>query len=207
MERDEILSALEHPGLTFEDGHHVYRLHGDVIPSVSTVLEPLSGELYAGIGKKTLDRAAEKGSEVHFAIEIWIKYGADEISEEHRGYFEAFLKWWEATKPIVIGSEVRTYHKILRYGGTIDLLCIIDGKLTLVDFKCTAAFNEMTCGVQLEAYSQALKSHGINVENKLILHLKKDGNYAVHPFLTNDVKRWRVFGSLKCVHDYIQSYK
>lgn len=65
----------------------------------------------------------------------------------------------------------------------------------------------MTCGVQLEAYAQALASHGIKVEQKKILHLKKDGRYDDRSYPANDAQRWRVFGSLKCVYDYIQSYK
>lgn len=191
--------------LEFDDESHTYRLNGIVIPSVTTVMEPLSAEKYKGISSATLNNAANKGTEVHNAIENWIKFGFEDISPEHKGYFDGFKEWWSRRKPTVIGSELRIYHKLLRYGGTLDLLCYIDGKLTLVDFKSTAVLSDMLCGVQLEAYAQALASHGIKVEKKRILHLKNDGKWSDPEFAANDSFRWRVFGSLKCVYDYIQS--
>lgn len=201
------VEAPELPELTFDDESHIYRLDGNDIPSVSRIMEPLKDANYAGISEKTLQHAADKGSSVHNSIENFVKFGIEDVAPEHRMYFNAFLDWWEEAKPIVVGSEIRIYHKILRYGGTIDLLCYIDGKLTLIDFKTTYTISDMSCGVQLEAYAQALASHGIIVEQKRILHLKKDGNYKLRPYPANDSQRWRVFGALKCVYDYIKSYK
>ncbi len=65
----------------------------------------------------------------------------------------------------------------------------------------------MTCGVQLEAYTQALGSRGIKIQRKKILHLKRDGRYDYRDYPTSDVERWRVFGALKTVYDYIGSSK
>lgn len=202
-----VVEVPELPELTFDDGSHIYCLDGNAIPSVSQVMEPLKDANYAGISEKTLQHAADKGTSVHNSIENFIKFGIEDVAPEHRMYFDAFLKWWEETQPAVVGSEIRIYHKLLRYGGTIDLLCYIDGKLTLIDFKTTYTISDMSCGVQLEAYAQALASHGIIVERKLILHLKKDGNYKLRPYPANDSQRWRAFGALKCVYDYIKSYK
>jgi len=204
---DRIIAVPDFPELAFDDGPHQYRLDGESIPSVSTILEPLSGANYAHIREKTLQNAANRGTSVHNSIEVWIKYEIEDVNPEHRGYFSAFREWWDLKKPIVVGSEVRVYHRILRYGGTVDLLAYIDDKLTLVDFKTTSSLVDMTCGVQLEAYAQALVSHGIPVEDKMILHLKNNGKYKEHSYAVNDAARWRVFGSLKCVYDYIQSYK
>ena len=61
--------------------------------------------------------------------------------------------------------------------------------------------------VQLEAYAQALADMGIRVQRKRILHLKKDGIYSIRDYPANDVNRWRVFGALKTVYDYIESSK
>lgn len=88
------------------------------------------------------------------------------------------------------------------YGGTIDLLCEIGGLLELIDFKTTYSLLEMTCGVQLEAYSQALISHGITPQRKHILHLKKDGKWSFREFPAKDPARCRVVGALKCLYDY-----
>lgn len=142
----------ELPELTFDEASHIYRLNGDIIPSVSKLMEPLKDQCYGGISKRTLENAANKGSSVHNSIENWIKFGIDDIPSEHRGYFNGFMEWWKQYKPRVFGSEVRIYHKLMRYGGTIDLLCEIGGLLELIDFKTTYTLLEMACGVQLEAY-------------------------------------------------------
>lgn len=202
-ESDTVVPELNE--LEFEEVTHTYRLDGIVIPSVSTIMEPLATAKYAGISEATLGRAADKGTTVHNSIENYIKFEFEDIPVEHRGYFEGFLDWWNNNYVRVVASEARVYHKILRYGGTIDILAYVNGVLTLVDIKTTSALSDMTCGVQLEAYTQALKSHGIKIEKKMILHLKKDGKYTERYFELNDAARWRVFGSLKCVYDYIQS--
>lgn len=203
---DMTVEVPELPELTFDEASHIYRLNGDIIPSVSKLMEPLKDQCYGGISKRTLENAAIKGSAVHNSIENWIKFGIDDIPSEHRGYFNGFMEWWKQYKPRVFGSEVRIYHKLMRYGGTIDLLCEIGGLLELIDFKTTYTLLEMACGVQLEAYSQALISHGITPQRKHILHLKKDGKWAFREFPAKDPARCRVVGALKCLYDYEQSY-
>ena len=204
---DTTVKVPELPELTFDEGPHIYRLNGVQIPSVSRLMEPLKASCYAGVSDRTLAKAAGKGTSVHNSIENWIKFGIEDVPPEHMGYFSGFREWWEKYRPIVVGSEVRIYHKLLQYGGTLDLPCIINGELDLVDFKTTYALLEMTCGVQLEAYSQALASHGLQVQKKHILHLKKDGKWEFAEFPAKDPVRWRVFGALKCLYDYEQSYK
>lgn len=194
-------------GLTFEEGPHIYRLNGLVIPSVSEVMEPLRAVHYAGISEKTLEKAAAKGTSVHNAIENFLKFEIDDISAENYAYFEAFMDWYRYRKPELIGSEIRLYHKILRYGGTCDLLCFINSEIWLIDFKTTYEISDMTCGVQLEAYAQALASFGFKIDKKMILQLKRDATWNEHLYPASDPKRWRVFGALKTVHDYISSCK
>lgn len=159
---DMTVEVPELPELTFDEASHIYRLNGDIIPSVSKLMEPLKDQCYGGISKRTLENAAIKGSAVHNSIENWIKFGIDDIPSEHRGYFNGFMEWWKQYKPRVFGSEVRIYHKLMRYGGTIDLLCEIGGLLELIDFKTTYTLLEMACGVQLEAY---LRENGIEVDD------------------------------------------
>lgn len=190
-------------GLEFEEQSHTYRLNGIVIPSVTTIMGPLNEEKYRGISESTLSNAADKGTAVHNSIENWIDFGFDDIPPEHRGYFDGFLDWWKKNEPTVIGTEIKGYHKTLRYGGTIDLLCIIKDEITLVDYKTTYAVSDMTFGVQLEGYAQILSSHGLKVQKKKILHLHSDRRYDEIEYPANDAERWRVFGSLKCVYDYI----
>lgn len=199
---NEIINTPDMIGLEFEDATHTYRLDGMEIPSVSTIIKPLSEIEYREISEETLNNAAKKGTEVHNAIENWIKFEIDDISPEKRPFLDAYLKWWRNHDIRVVESEWRIYHKIMRYGGTLDLLAYVDGYLTLIDYKTTYTILDMVCGPQLEAYSQALSSHGIKVDKKMILHLRKDGTYKEKFFPIRDTVCWQVFSALKTVYDY-----
>lgn len=195
----------EMPELKFEDEKHIYRLDGVEIPSVSTVMGPLSQHEYGRIDPYTLNKAAARGTAVHNAIENWIKYGLNDTDPDYQGYMDGFLEWWELRKPVVVGSEVRVYHKLFGYAGTIDLVAYIDGSLNLIDYKTTSKLIERNCRVQLEAYSQALESQGVKTVEKRILHLGNNGKWKEPEYPAKDAEAWRVFSSLKVVYDYIHA--
>lgn len=191
----------EFPELTFEENGHIYRLNGLVIPSVTTLMKPLSDDYYRTVNPDVLDRAARRGTAIHNAVENFTEFGAKDIAPQYAGYFDAFLQWWELRKPEPLAMECRLYHKILRYAGTADLLCIIGGRLTLVDYKSTAQVNTKLCAVQLEGYDRAFESHGVKVEDRLILHLSKSG-YEEVPFQRSS-KCWSVLSALMTIQNYM----
>ena len=189
------------PELEFEERKHIYLLDGVQIPSVTQLMKPLSDKVYGPVDIQTLENAARKGTIVHNAIDNYLEFEIEDIPEEHRGYFDAFLEWFENENPEVIATERKVYHKALRYAGTCDLLCMINGKLTLVDYKTSAAIQQMLYPIQLEGYAKAWETHGIKVEDKIILHLKKDGKYAVHRYATNP-EYYSVVFALSTLYNY-----
>ena len=192
--------------LDFDERSHIYRLNGEIIPSVSAVMSPLSQFKYAGVQWGTLNMAASKGTEVHNAIEVYLNYGIEDISDANRGYFEAFLKWKNIYTPEISATEYKVYHKLMRYAGTCDLICSIGGVPSLVDYKTTATVSDMTCSIQLEAYLQALKSQGIEISRKIILHLKNNGEYDVREYPAKDIESLQVFGALYTLYNYMKKY-
>ena len=195
----------EFPELTFEEEDHIYRLDGREVPSVTTLMKPLSNVVYGTVDPGVLSRAAHKGTAVHSANENYVLFGIEDIDPAYALYFEAFKAWWHECKPTPIGTEIRIYHKILEYAGTADLLCIIDGKVTLVDYKTSAQVSRMMYGVQLEGYDRAFDSHGIHIDQQLILHLRKNGTYKEVPF-KKSAKCWSVLSSLMTIHNYINEF-
>lgn len=197
----------QQPGLAFEEKTHQYILNGtQVLPSVTTLMKPLSDTLYAGIRPETLQAAAERGTEVHSAIEDYVTLGITDISEARRGYFEAFLRWMKDYNVQPLSVEHRAYHPALGYAGTLDMLCTLSKSdtdpqvLTLVDFKTSATVNKMLTGVQLEAYEQMLAATGLQVEQKAIVHLQADGRYQMPVYRKNDAESWRVFMACLTIH-------
>jgi len=197
---DKLTSFPEFPELEFEEENHIYRLNGIIIPSVSNILEPLSRAKYSRVDERTLDRAAERGTSVHDSIENFIKYGIVDVNPEYRGYFNGFHEWWENKKPIFIGSENRIYHKQMRYGGTLDLLVYIGDSLALVDFKTCYAKDDNSWKLQLMGYEYALMSHGIFIDEKMVLHLKKDGKCSEYQYPVKDGKELDDFNAFVKVY-------
>lgn len=193
--------------LSFDEEKHLYRLYGKYIPSVSTVMRPLSQALYKDVDEEVLNNAAARGTAVHYAIENYVKFGITDIEPELEGYFRAFRSWWKEANPTCLATECRTYHKILRYAGTADMPVLIGDECILIDFKTSASVNKMLTGVQLEAYAKAYESHGLMFDGKAVLHLKSDGKYDWHYYPKNDLENWEVFGALMTVHNHIQKYK
>lgn len=188
--------------LEFREIGHVYTLNGAIIPSVSKIIEPVSATTYGSIPTSVLQKAADKGTAVHEAIERFNEIGIMDIEEELCGYTEAYVRWFESEKPEVLACEYRFYHKIMRYAGTADLIAIINGELWLVDYKTSYSLATKNYRLQMEAYVQALATQGIDIKGKLILHLKKDGSYETVKYPVKDAEAWVVFGSCKKIYDY-----
>ena len=64
------------PELTFDEGTHL-PAPGAELPSVTTVMKPLSSEVYGGVDEWVMERAAGRGTAVHNAIENWSLYGIE----------------------------------------------------------------------------------------------------------------------------------
>ena len=193
--------------LTFDEATHTYKLDGVVIPSVTQVMKPLSDAYYGDVDTAILGMAAHRGHIVHTAIENLLKHDIDDIPPEYNGYLDAFKKFATEYPFEAVGIEMRTFHEILRYAGTVDLLCKLDGQLVLIDYKTSAKINEMLTGVQLEAYGSALASQDIHVENKAILHLKSDGKYTLKWYGKCSSENTAVFGACLKIYNHIQKFK
>jgi len=110
--------------------------------------------------------AADKGSKIHQAIVNLIdgqevlmeaKYPNDdgeveELSVEEYEAIKSFADWHKEVKPKVLAREEVVFTK--DYAGTIDLVCEIDEKLWLIDFK-SGQYIWPEHELQLSAYRHA----------------------------------------------------
>jgi hypothetical protein len=104
------------------------------------------------------DTALDIGSQVHSAIEQYIKTGKDlsgELMPEVANGFIAFLQWESENVSKWIESEIKTVNTTYGYGGTLDAIFENrDGEIVIVDFKTSKAiFDEMW--LQISAYRKA----------------------------------------------------
>lgn len=187
--------------LNFDEQNHVYQVDGIEIPSVTTIMRPLSAGVYRGIDEETMKAAAQRGTEVHQAIEIFGATGFMDVDEDYAGYITAYQKWARKYNPKIIASEYMTYHPVLWYSGTVDMLAVVGEANTLIDVKTTAQLNETLLSVQLAAYKEMLQANGIRIDDCACLWLKNDGDYRFE----KEALRMDIFLNCLAIYNYAKA--
>lgn len=160
---------------------------GNKLPSVTEILGGL-GWKYAPlmawankIGRegRTLSEgsrdAMEIGSIAHDLIEDWIlgrpqrERGTTPVDlwEPAMGCLHKFIAWWRAQhwseRFHVLGTEVAMVDRVMGYGGTADLIGLLDGRPVVLDYKTGKSVYAETA-IQLMAYAELWLHHGQRIE-------------------------------------------
>ena len=160
----------------YDEENHAYFVDGEQKPSVTDIASPISFERFDALQKALLERARQRGSRCHEIVEEYLI--TDEIDWEcvegdYCPYIEQFVLWRRTYRPKVLYTEKRLFG--YEFCGTCDLICVIDGKVVLVDYKVTAAVDKKSLAVQLAGYRRLLERYDIKVDECYYLHIKKDG--------------------------------
>lgn len=153
--------------------------------------------------RKKKEKAADWGTLVHKAIEIYIKtkaiptaveVGGENVvlSLEHMTSINNFVKWAEDNKVEFLESEKRIYSEEWMVAGTCDFVCKIDGKLYVGDLKTSSGIYEEYF-LQTAAYGKMMMEMGLydHFDHLVIVNCKKDGTI-------DTVIRKDVAGNIKC---------
>lgn len=163
----------------FNEETHEYFVDGVKYPSITEIAKPISFERFNALQQSILEKARQRGKRVHELCEEYLLCGEideKEIESEYLPYVASFIEWVRTYKPKVIYTEKRLFGANLGYCGTFDLLCEIDGKIVLIDYKATSTIDKKSLSVQLAGYDELVMSRlGIAVDVFMVLHLKKDG--------------------------------
>lgn len=180
------------PGeLLFEEASHTYTLDGKRLPSVTQVLEPLSG--YAGIPAHILQNAAERGTAVHKICELYNNGILGEFDPALAGYLEAWKNFLLMSKLEVIFSELRMFHPTLHYAGTMDIFGVCKRKKIVLDIKSSAELMPST-GPQTAAYEELVKvTLKETAQERWGVLLRADGTFKI--VKCSDRTDWATFRS------------
>lgn len=172
----------------FDPVEHRYFLDGHEVPGVTRVIGGVFPELYAHSSEYAMDR----GSRVHSAIHYWLE---DDLDEESLGwdvvpYLNAAKQFVAESGIEVISPEQKVKSLTYRYAGTLDLLCIYNGKLTLADWKTGEP--GWQAGLQTAAYAEAWREEGGDrVQQRIVVRLRQDGTYRVDDYESrHDLQRF-----------------
>lgn len=158
--------------LEFDDSTHTYRVDGEIVQSVTQLLNRKFGHKYDSIPADTLRKASERGTQIHKAIECYCK-GFDDGSKEVHNF--KFLQNHfnfdvvENELPIILELGGKTY------AGRLDLILNINGGLAVADIKTTATLDKEYLGHQLNLYRIGVEqSYGMEIKSLYGVHLRED---------------------------------
>lgn len=129
-------------------------------PSVTTYISEIDPE-YENIPQETLEKAALRGSTVHSHIERFFKEGiTPEEKTPEAVIARCGINLLMAHGTYGIFSEqpvVYEFNDMPLFAGTADCVAILDGRITLIDFKTTAQLHDYSLRLQLSAYKMAIE--------------------------------------------------
>ena len=165
----------------YDEENHKYYMNGEEKPSVTEIASPISFERLNALQQSLLARAKARGTRCHELFEEYLIMGEldiDAIETDFIPYVQQFILWAKTYRPKVMFTEKKMFSE--EFCGTCDLICELDGKVLLVDYKVTSATDKKSLSVQLEGYYRLCKQYGTAVDDTYSLHIKKDG-YVFKP--------------------------
>ena len=170
-------------GLMLDDDH-VYKLNGQVVPSVTQIV----GE-FSPFPFKVEDWYLERGTALHRAIQLDMqgKLDRDTIDPSYEGKFNAYLKFQTE-----VGIEPEFIEKMLaskRYGfaGTLDCIGYINGVRWLIDWKGSVQSSVL---LQLGGYFCLWEELSLTpIASAAAVELKDNGNYSMNTFDARELRQ------------------
>lgn len=178
----------------FEEEGHQYYVDGSPVPSVTQFIKQvMTGDKYEGVSDSVLRQAAERGTRLHNAIEVYEQDGleSNEI-QEFRDYLflKKRFKWETLESEKMVLLYLPQIDKVL--AGRFDQLQMQGGLLTIADIKNTSALDKDYLALQLNLYKLAYEqSYGKQIYQLKGIWLyggkRKYVDIPTNPGLTMDI--------------------
>jgi hypothetical protein len=137
---------------------------------------------------RSLNRAADRGTDVHAIADNYATTGRPPEIGMHTGYVEAMLAFFAEHQPLPLLAE-KTVYGSLGYAGSFDMVCrlpALDDAICILDYKTSKAIYPDTAA-QLAAYANAEQYIDENddlhpmmkVQTGVIVRFGANGEYEV----------------------------
>ena len=137
--------------LEYFDDTHTYLVDGMIVPSITQILKIKFKNKYSGVDQKVLNRASEKGTEIHEAIEKLCKTGEAEDLKEVKNFI--FLQKQYKFNTIDNEVPIILFREETPVGaGRLDLVLEENNELGLGDIKRTSVLDKEYLTYQLNLY-------------------------------------------------------
>lgn len=194
-----------HDTIAFDEATHTYRVRGQIVPGVTSILQPLVD--FSGIPPAVLAAKADLGTRVHLACELDDQDDLDEASVEGdvAPYLAAYRRFRAEVRPEILLNERRVYHKTWHYCGTADRAMRIQGLNWMVDLK-TCFTTPMSAGPQTAAYARAVEHMKLlDIHKRGALRLRPDGTYRLDEL--NHSNDWSCFLACLTLRSFMENHR
>lgn len=186
--------------LEFIEESHTYLVDGIIVPSITQMLKFKFSHKYDGISPEVLRKAAQKGTEVHKAIEDYCRFGTEsDLQELHNFKFlQRQYKFGvlENETPVILELDGQPIA-----AGRLDLVLQIGDEIGGADIKRTSVLDKEYVALQLNLYRIAYRqSYGIEWEFLKAVHLREDKRKFIN-LPINEPLTWQFIG------DYLNESK
>lgn len=188
--------------IKFTEEGHIYTAGDHRIMSVTTLLHLDNPSKYEHVSEATLERASEKGTEVHNAIECYVKYGLERDDLQEFRNFKFLQKMFKFE---VLDSEVMVLleHNGIELVGTTDLVLNYKGELALGDIKRTSALDKEYLAKQLNLYRIAYQqTYGQEIKHLIGIHLREDKRKLIELPINEDFAKDIIENHIDEIRDF-----
>lgn len=185
--------------LEYIEDTHTYICDGAILPSITQIIKYKFKNKYSNVSESVLAKAAEKGTEVHKAIENYEKYKIEDVNcVELRNY--KFLKrqycfdCLNNEVPIILFIDQKPFA-----AGRLDLELSKDNLYGLGDIKRTATLDKDYLAYQLNLYRIGFQQcYDIEISFLYGLHLRENVRKCVNIPINEKV-------ALDLIYEYIKA--
>ena len=158
--------------LEFDRDTHTYAVDGIEVPSVTTLLQNRFPGKYAGVRPDVLRAAAERGTQIHAAIERFCRTGWEAYIPEMSGFKslqeDYGFRVMGNEMPVIIFADGEAVA-----AGTTDLVLEMDGNKCGADIKTTSRLDKDYLEAQLNLYRIGFEqTYGVRWDKLYALHLR-----------------------------------
>jgi len=168
--------------IEFDEAKHEYSKDGIIYPHMTQILQDV------GLIDITwyTEESSMRGRYIHDCLRLLdenVPLVMLDIGPDIEGYINAYLKFKKENDYKIIESETHHINETMRFAGTPDRVCRVNGKDAIIDIKTGTKCDWH--GIQLSGYKLLLG------ESKLLLYglyLKDTGKYTLQPYKDADYR-------------------
>lgn len=153
------------------------------------------------------NEAAKSGTLAHALVVAHLEKTEPDTSEYTKTQIDlaenaliSFFEWKDRHDMEVIFCEKPFVSDVMKYGGTVDCYCKLDGKYVLLDFKTSSGiYPEHFC--QVSAYAALLREAGHQVDECRILRIGREDDENFEEKTVMDDRKY-----FECFQDLLSFY-